>query len=74
MSMPFIEMPQRDEALPSMREQPAAPGRARRLAGIARHMDEARHHVLGHADAGAAMDQTRSRACSCRRSNSRPAR
>ena len=37
-------------------EQPATAGGAGRLAGVALDMDEARHHVLGDAGAGAAMD------------------
>ena len=40
-----------------MRKQPAAAGGAGRLAGVARHMHEARHHVLGDADPGVAVDQ-----------------
>ena len=56
MSMPFIEMPQRAEALPSMTQQAAAAGGARRLRGVALHVHAARHHVLGDADAGIAVD------------------
>jgi hypothetical protein len=49
--MPFIEMPQRDEALPLMTSRP--PGRWRRHTGWRRPLMTivARHHVL--ADAGA---------------------
>ena len=50
-------MPQRDEALPSITQEPAAAGGAGRLAGVAVDMDEAGHHVLGDADAGAAVDE-----------------
>ena len=59
MSMPFIEMPQRLEALPLMTSKPAAPGRAGILAGIAVDDDRARHHVLGHARPGRALDADR---------------
>jgi hypothetical protein len=52
MSMPFIEMPQRDEAFALDDEQAAAAGGAGRLAGVALDDDPARHHVLG--DAGPA--------------------
>ena len=56
MSMPFIEMPQRAEALPSMTQQAAAAGRARRLARHRLHVHAARHHVLGDARPGVAVD------------------
>ena len=57
MSMPFIEMPQRERGVAVDEQQAAAAGGAGRLAGVALHMDEARHHVLGDADPGIAMDQ-----------------
>ena len=56
MSMPFIEMPQRAEALPSMRNTPPRPV-APADGGVARHMHEAGHHVLGDADPRIAVDQ-----------------
>ena len=40
MSMPFIEMPQRDDGIALDDEQPAMAGGARRLAGIARDPDQ----------------------------------
>ena len=56
MSMPFIEMPQRAEALPSITSSPPRAGRAGRLAGVALHVHLARHHVFGDAGAGIAVD------------------
>ena len=56
MSMPFIEIPQRDEASPSMTSKPAIAGGTRRFGRIAGDAHDARHHVLGNADAGMAMD------------------
>ena len=55
-SMPFIEMPQRDEASPFDDEKPAIAGGARRFGRIAGDAHDARHHVLGNAGAGMAMD------------------
>ncbi len=54
-SMPFIEMPQRAEALPSITSRPPRPVAPRRLAGIAFDPHFPRHHVLGDAGAGIAM-------------------
>ncbi len=61
MSIPFIEMPQREEALPSITEKAAAAGGAGILAGVALHDHRARHHVLRHARPGAAVDDDRRR-------------
>ncbi len=38
-------------------QQSAVARGASRLARVASHVDEARHHVLGHADPGVAMDE-----------------
>ena len=56
MSMPFIEMPQRERGVALDDEEPAAAGGAGVLAGVAFDDDVARHHVLGHAGAGRAVD------------------
>jgi hypothetical protein len=56
MSIPFIEMPQRLEALPLMTKKPAMARGARVLAGIALDHHRAAHHVLGHAGANGAFD------------------
>ena len=49
-------MPQRDEASPFDHQQPAIAGGARRFGRIALDPHDARHHVLGNADPGMAMD------------------
>jgi hypothetical protein len=54
MSIPFIEMPQRELALPLMTSSPPWPVAPGILAGVALHDDGARHHVLGHARPGGA--------------------
>ena len=56
MSMPRAEMPQRLEALPSITQQAAAAGGAGGRRGVAFDVHAARHHVLGDADAGRAVD------------------
>ena len=56
MSPPFGEMPQRRPALPSITSSPPAHQGAGGVRGDALHMHAARHHVLGHAGAGAAGD------------------
>ena len=71
MSMPFIEMPQRAEALPSITSRPPQPVAPARLRGVALHMDAPGHHVFGDALAGVAVDHDGRAACSCRRSSSR---
>ena len=57
MSMPFIEMPQREEALPSMSNSPPRPVAPAYWLASPFDMDDARHHVLGDADAGVAVDE-----------------
>jgi hypothetical protein len=70
MSMPFIEMPQRDEALPSITSRPPWPvAPAYWLASPL--TDRAGHHVLGDARAGRPVDGDRRPPRSCRRSSSR---
>ena len=57
MSTPFIEMPQRALASPSMTTQPAASRGGRRLRGVAAHPHAPAHDVLGDAGAGMAVDR-----------------
>ena len=56
MSMPFIEMPQREEASPSITRSPPWPEAPAALRAVAADADAARHHVLGHARPGMAVD------------------
>ena len=51
MSTPFMEMPQRAEASPSITRSPPWAEAPAGLAGVAFHPHLARHHVLGNADA-----------------------
>ena len=73
MSMPFIEMPQRADGVAVDDEQAAAAGRAGATAWRRPSRARARHHVLGDARPGIAVDHDVGAACSCRRSSSRRA-
>ena len=55
-------------------EHAAAARGAGTLRAVAGDMDPARHHVLGHARAGMAVDGDASPPCSCRRNRSRHGR
>jgi hypothetical protein len=55
MSMPFIEMPQREAALPSMTSSPPRPVAPAYWLASPFDDDGAGHHVLGHARPGVAV-------------------
>ena len=59
MAMPFIEMPQREEASPSTTSSPPRPEAPAALRAVAGDVDAAGHHVLGHARPGMAVDRDR---------------
>ena len=71
MSMPFIEMPQREEALPSMTSSPPRP--VAPAYWLASPFTTTVPDIMFSRDArtGAAVDDDRRLPCSCRRSNSR---
>ena len=55
MSQPFSEMPQRDEASPSITSSPPCPEAPAHSEAQPLHADRPRHHVLGDAPADVAV-------------------